>query len=260
MSLVAFADESGTTSGTACYAIGVVSVDDVGLSRFETRCLELLHAHGVQGEAKWTKVRTSHGLTNFVLGVLDLVLTGESTSFDVIVVNKALFRNWRNPRLGQEGAFYQTYTYLLRHLVRRARQTATVYIDDRSDRYPKQNEVVEAIGNAILAQLHQTGRLQSVRKVPSRDYIGIQVADVLTGAVWAAHERRLDSTTPLNRGKIVTIERLASMLGWDDLCYDTMPSSKLNVWHFPTDYRADPATRMVAKTPVVPYVRKDEIA
>lgn len=80
--------------------------------------------------------------------------------------------------------------------------------------------------------------------MPSHDSPGIQLAHLMTGAR-AAHRLYLDPTAPLNLGKRLTITRMASYLGWDALHYDTMPSSRFNIWHFPLEYRSDPATRKV---------------
>jgi len=101
---------------------------------------------------------------------------------------------------------------------------------------------MQTIGNYMLAQLASSGRLDRVEKVESRESVGVQVADLLTGAITAAHSRKLNSKFPLHKGKQLAIERLADMIGWDDLCYDTMPSDKINIWHFPKEYRAFPAT------------------
>lgn len=143
----------------------------------------------------------------------------------------------------REDAFYQTYTYLLNHIADRVGLPAEIFIDDRTDRYSKRNEMVTNIGNNMLAQLASKGRLESVEKIKSHDCVGVQVADVLTGAITAAHARKLNPTLPLHAGKALAIERLAEMLGWDDLCYDTFPSPKINVWHFPIQYRGP--TRMI---------------
>ena len=84
-----------------------------------------------------------------------------------------------------------------------------------------------------LERLASKGRLASVRKVPSSQYVGIQIADLLTGAINAAHSLKLNPNLPIHPGKRLAIEQLAELLGWDDLCYDTMPSEKFNIWHFP---------------------------
>lgn len=254
MSRIAFADESGIDTKTTCYAIGVVSFDADCLEGFEDYFKSKLISHGVQGEGKWTKVRESHGLINFTLDALSSILRSHSASFDTIVVNTSLFRNWSSPLMTKEDAFYQTYTYLLQYIANRANLPAEIFIDDRCDSYAKRDEMMENIGNNMLAQLASAGRLSDIHKVNSHDYVGVQVADLLTGAVNAAHARLLNARIPMHPGKRLAIERLAQMLGWDDLCYDTMPSDKFNIWHFPIQYRAVPRTRAVNPTTQIPYV------
>jgi hypothetical protein len=260
MGRIAFADESGTDGKTKCFSIGVVSLDADCLAGFEQHFQRLLVSHGVQGEAKWTKVRTSHGLINFTLDALNSILHSRSASFDAIVVNTELFNNWHSPKMTKEDAFYQTYTLLLQHIAHRANLPAEVYIDDRRDSYAKRDEMVEKIGNNMLAQLASKGQLSAVRKIPSHGCVGVQVADLLTGAVNAAHQRLLKPESSLHRGKEVAIERLAQMLGWDDLCYDTMPSDKFNIWHFPIEFRAHPKTMSVAPASTVPYISSAELS
>jgi hypothetical protein len=254
MTRIAFADESGIDTKANCYAIGVVSFDADYLEGFEDHFKSKLTSHGVQGEGKWTKVRESHGLSNFTLDALNSILRSHSASFDTIVVNTSLFRNWSSPLLTKEDAFYQTYTYLLQYIANRANLPAEIFIDDRCDSYAKRDEMMENIGNNMLARLASSGRLSDIHKVNSRDYVGVQVADLLTGAVNAAHARLLNATIPIHPGKRLGIKRLAQMLGWDDLCYDTMPSEKFNIWHFPIEYRAVPRTRVVNPTTQIPYV------
>jgi hypothetical protein len=254
MNRVAFADESGIDGRTTCYSIGTISVDAARLDLFEEYLTSKLIEHGVQGEAKWTRVRMSHGLINFALDALSSILRSNTASFDVIVVNTALFRNWTMRLVTKETAFYQTYTYLLRHIAKRAKVTADVYIDDRSDAYSKRHEVVQKIGNSMLQRLASKGRLGSVRKVPSNRYVGIQVADLLTGAINAAHSLWLNPKLPIHPGKRLAIERLAEVLGWDDLCYDTMPSEKFNIWHFPVEYRCVPRTQTIEPAARIQYV------
>lgn len=254
MTRVAFADESGTDGKAPCYAIGVISCDASCLQGFEGFFRDKLLSHGVLGEAKWKKVKNSHGLINFALDALDAILSSKSASFDTIVVNTSLYRNWHSPLMTKEEAFYKTYTLLLRHIAGRANLPSEIFIDDRSDSYPKRHEVMENIGNHMLAQLASAGRLTGLHKVDSRQHVGIQVADLLTGAINAAHARRINPRFPLHSGKRLALDRLAQMLGWDDLCYDTMPSDKFNIWHFPIEYRAVPRTLPIMRASKVPYV------
>ena len=247
MKRIAFADESGLDGLSPCYGIGVVSFDHDFLIDFEEYFKSKLVNHGVVGEAKWKKIRDSHGLINFALDALNSITRSHTASFDVIVVNTSLYRNWNSGLRTREDAFYQTFTLLLQHIADRASLPAEIYVDNRSDRYAKRDEMMRTIGNNMLTQVASAGRLASVQKIESHDCVGVQVADILTGAITAAHARKLNPATPLHPGKKLAIERLAEMLGWDDLCYDTMPSDKINIWHFPKEYRASPATRAVLR-------------
>ncbi len=256
---IAFADESGTGPEFACYAIGVLSFAAERLEHFTRVFGELRQRHGVVGEFKWSKLSNSHGPINMTLDWMDRILRSRTASYDVIVVHKAQYQRWAARGANRESAFYLTYTYLLRHIARRSRGITQVYIDDRSDAYALQHEVVETVGNRMLAQLQSTGRLGSVTRAPSSESPGIQVADVLTGAFEAAHQRHLVSSTQLNAGKRLAIARLARLLGWDDLKYDTYPHPKLNVWHFPQEFRATPQTRSLDLVRPVPYVTKEDL-
>ena len=259
MALVGFADESGTSGSSRCYAIGVLSVAAEKVEEFNSWFWSQKNRHGVQGEFKWTRIRRSHGAINLAIDALDAILRSESATFDAIVVNKQQYRNWQGGTAQRERAFYQSYTQLLRHVVRRAEQTSRVLIDNRSDSYPRHHEVVLTVGNRMLAQLESSGRLDGVDRADSRSVPGIQVTDVLTGAINAAHLRQLDAASVMNAAKELTVRRLASMLGWDDLCYDTFPHTKFNIWHFPIEYRAMPRTRNPQPSGLRPYVWPEDI-
>lgn len=255
----AFADESGTTDGLPCYTIGVISVATDKLSEFESHYNMLIDKHGVSGEVKWTRVRTSHGLINFALEWLHDIFNSETATFDAIVVNKSLFRNWGRSETNKENAFYQTYTYLLRHLVARTSSISDIFIDDCSDSYNKRHEMVETIGNHMLNKLASSGRLNSVTKISSKSSPGIQIADILTGAINSSHIRHLDSRHSINNGKTLAISRLAQIIGWDDLCYDTYPHEKFNIWHFPIEYRGKPSSKNPSFKNILPYITNDDL-
>ncbi len=259
-SRIAFADESGTDGRTKCYAIGVVSVARNRLAGFNDFFFHLAQCHGIVGEVHWAKVDKGHGFINLCLDWLHAILSSVTCRFDAIVVNTAQYRKWGERQANRETAFYTTYTQLLKHIVRESKETAEVVIDERSDRYPKHHEAVQTIGNRMLAHLNSTGRLESVNRASSRDYPGIQVADILTGAIRSSHVLRLDPTARVNKGKRLAIERMSQVLGWDALHYDTMPDSRFNIWHFPIEYRADPETKTVPPRPSRPvYVRPNDL-
>lgn len=158
---------------------------------------------------------------------------------------------WQGGAAEHETAFYKTYTYLLRHISARARQTTEVVIDARSDRYGKRDEAMLTIGNRMLARLASGGQLGSVRKVTSHESPGVQLADGLTGAINTAHLLASQDLS-VHPGKVLAIRRLATQLGWDHLAYDTYPHPKFNVWHCPIEFRG--ASRDPAPSGIVPYV------
>lgn len=171
----------------------MVSVATSRLEGFNQTFDNLKDAHGISTEVHWKKVDKGHGLINLAIDWLSHILRSNTARFDVIVVNTALYNKWRQRQPDREGAFYTTYTYLLRHLARQVAEHTEVLIDDRSDSYDKHTEVIETIGNSMLAQLQSSGRIANVRKARSHDHPGIQVADLLTGAVATGHRLYLDA-------------------------------------------------------------------
>jgi hypothetical protein len=254
---VAFADESGITSKFRCYGIGIVTVQQSDRDSLESNVRELKLRHGVLGEAKWKKVSNGHGTINFVLDCLSLILTSPSATFDAMVVRKDLFNNWQGGVLQREKAFYQTYTLLLQHIAKRVNESLEVWVDGKSDHYPKYDEVMRAIGNRMLSKLAVKGSLGTITKASSHDTIGIQLADVLIGAINTAHLLRIQEIS-IHNGKRLAIARLARQLGWDHLGYDTFPHAKFNVWHFPVQHRGP--SRDPIPSGVVPYVTPDDLA
>jgi len=254
VSRIAFADESGIDGNPKCYAIGVVSVAKNRLGSFNAVFEQLKKEHGFSQEVRWKSIGKGHGLINLSIDWLYRILKSNTVRFDVIVVNTEQYRKWSQQGADREGAFYATYTQLLRHLARQVRVTTEVFIDDRSDEYSKQHEAVETIANRMLNKLHSSGRLDRVTKVRSHDYPGIQVADIMTGAVAASHRLYLDPKARLNAGKRLAIQRMAALLGWDALHYDTYPHDKFNIWHFPTEYRATPESRPIRVPRMIPFI------
>lgn len=254
MPQIAYADESGIDDKSRCYGIGVITTSIETAPALNYELMRLYDIHKIQGELKWTRIRKNHGTINFLLDVVALILQSPNLTFDAIIVNKNMYRNWQGDVTQRATAFYQTYTQLLRHIVRRSKDTTTVYIDQRSDSYPKHHEVVQTIGNRMLAQLHSHGNLQSVSPVDSSTTLGIQAADLLTGAITASCCRYLQESYQMHPGKSLAIKRVAQMLGWDDLCYDTYPHPKFNIWHFPIEYRGIPKKMNPKPIVRIPYV------
>jgi hypothetical protein len=143
----------------------------------------------------------------------------------------------------REGAFYVTFTHLLESVAKRGSKISEVFVADRTDVYPMRDEVMEIVANNMLAQCSANGRIGRIRKGSSVSTSGVQAADLLTGVVVAGHARRLAANAKLNEGKCRAIQRVSRVLGWRDLCFDTFPNAKFNIWHFPKEYRNNPRYR-----------------
>lgn len=259
MTCIAYCDESGTSANSRCYSIGVITVPESEQDTFEEWIANLKTGHGVNDELKWHKIRKGHGAINCALDLLYGIAKSQSWTYDAIVVHKELYINWQGNAQQLETAFYKTYIQLLRHVASRTKGATKVLIDNRVDSYRKQHEVVETIGNRMLTRLESKGRLESVQKVDSKQNPGIQAVDIITGAVNSAHQRFVTPDLKMHNGKHVAIERLACLLGWDDLCYDTWPDPRINIWHFPIQYRAVPATKRYTVAGNVPYVAASDL-
>ncbi|UJR83641.1 Hypothetical protein I5071_57100 [Sandaracinus amylolyticus] len=110
-----------------------------------------------------------------------------------------------------------------------------VRVDPLPTRYAREHE---AVGNIVNAQLRKdlgdlrddldTPLLHDIRACDSARTVGIQVSDVLLGAVLAAWQQQVSSAP-----KLKLLAHVAWQLGWNDLRSDTKPHVwKFNVWHF----------------------------
>ncbi|MCI0563732.1 MAG: DUF3800 domain-containing protein [Nitrososphaera sp.] len=252
MGQIVFTDESGTSGGQT-YAIGALSVPEEKTQELDVFVSDAIHMHGIIGEVKWTKLRNSYGLINFGLDLLRYILESRCC-FSAIVVKKAAYRKWVHD---PESAFYVTYRLLLEHCAKTQNKNLRVTMDRKSDTYAKRHEVVQVIANYRLK--HQpAANLATVVREDSKNLLGLQAVDYLTGAICTAHNMRLCQNQNTAPAKRLAIERLAKMLGWDDLIYDTYPNGDFNIWHFPIDFRCDPATLKVHPDLRVPYVTARE--
>ncbi len=258
MRYTVFADESGTSPDYKCFGIGCLILPSGRVQEFNSRFSTLSHQHGSQGELRWTKIKRNHGAMNLGLDMMQLLLT-EEWRFSVIVVLKSAYRKWRAGN--EEEAFYTIYTLLLKDRVKKVVGEYEVFFDDRSDAYEKQDEVVQIISNHMLRRVAAKGAITVMKKGDSKILPGIQVADLLTGAVTAAHNKFLDPRFMLAPAKKLMIERLASQIGWDDLVYDSYPEDAFNIWNFPEkEYRARPRSRRVMAGGKPDYIRLEDLS
>jgi hypothetical protein len=139
----------------------------------------------------------------------------------------------RSRHRGRENALQKHLTMLLDkkigHFARlSAGATYRIRTDQLSVSYPKTDEVIEKILDADLKKLAVASRVHDVRQCDSRQTRGVQLVDVLLGAVTAAWQG-----DELVASKVELQRYIAGHLGWSSLRHDTHPGEvKFNVWHF----------------------------
>ncbi|GAA5191481.1 DUF3800 domain-containing protein [Ferrimonas gelatinilytica] len=252
--VIAYADESGVTAGSACYTIGVLNVPSAYLDTFETNVAEILERNGIRGEAKWQKVRKSAGQVNACIELLKLVLSGPC-SFHCIAVEKSKFRRWQTD---EETAFFMTYNFLLSNSCRGPAAKVDVKMDQKSTSYAKQDEVVHIITNHMLAKIRSVSSVNTLEMVDSKDHLPLQVVDMLTGAVNCGYLQYLDPSAPMAPAKRLACKRMAALLGFTDMASDTYPNDDFNIWHFPVETRAKPRTEEVTPKMSVSTVSRSQ--
>ncbi|NDL65071.1 DUF3800 domain-containing protein [Acerihabitans arboris] len=241
MEYIFYGDESGTTGSDPCYSIGLLGVPADKLVSFNAYVQKLKKNRGIVGELKWSKIKNSAGQTNICVDILCMVLK-TSCCFHSIVVEKSIYKNWY---IDREKAFYQTYTYLLKNMAKQFSHGLNVYIDQKTDKYSRQGEVVGIIANNMLTKIGVASNVRAVEMQDSKEHFGLQVIDILTGSVNSGYMKFLNKDLELSKSKELAFVKMSAVLGWDKLHYDTYPNKHFNIWHFPMDNRARPATKQI---------------
>lgn len=234
-----FADESGIHAGYRCFGIGAWSIPTDYVPDAE-RLLQEVHArYAFRQEQKWKAINNFRaGIEAGVEGIRTLLSCG--FAYNAIIVRKDTYAKWNS---SPGDGFWTVYYLLMRHIAHPPGSTHRVVLDLRSDEYPKSDEVLEIVTNHALRPRDAS---ITVEMGDSKANLLIQYADLLTGAITSDTNVFLGGDTA-NDGKREIIERIAALIGWDALRYDTMPNVAFNIWHFPADgFRAHPATRAVA--------------
>jgi hypothetical protein len=249
-----FADESGISKVSPCYTIGILNIPSEYLPEFNFHIEEIYKNSGVQGEIKWEKIRKSADQINLCLNILKYLLNSSCT-FHAIAVSKDPYVKWHKD---EENVFFTTYNLLLRQSSKGLDANCKVYIDQKSTKYPKQDEVMQIITNHMLAKLPTSSKIEYVNMENSKLYWGLQAVDIITGPVNSGYHLYFNPKAQMQDAKKIAISRMAAKLGWDQLVYDTMPNDMFNIWHFPVETTAIPASRAIIPNHKVPLLTREE--
>lgn len=251
MSKIAFMDETGIHD-VPYYTIGALIIEEQELQDVNDKFNKWKTEKKIIGEVKWKDIDKNYSAINLGLGLLQRILEGKYI-FHAMVVDKDRYRNWKKNR---DEAFYQTVTILLKHIADRVvNDSIKVFLDQRSTKYPKHDEVTHIIANRMLSKDDIPNEIKSVIQVSSREYPGLQMVDLLIGAINTAHIKEKRPSQSITVGKEIFIERMSNMLGWPGLNFDTVPKIHFNIWHFPLESRGE--TREIDFNPYKPVTKED---
>lgn len=235
-----FCDESGTHSDSRCYGIGALCLSEQEMAQVTDFAASTKASFHLDEELKWSRINKFNASIKAAVEVIDHVLESR-LSFHIIVVKKNVYREWTK---NTEEAFYKTYYQLITHLAERIGEAEyAVVIDNRSDSYGKQDEVLQITANHYLARQGDRARIEYVKKGDSHLVLCLQCVDILTGAVTASTNHYLDPDYILSPGKAGIVKHFANRLGWASLAYDTYPNPSFNIWHFPVEFRRVPGSK-----------------
>jgi len=110
----------------------------------------------------------------------------------------------------------------------------------------------------MLAKLPTSSKIKYVNMENSKLHWGLQAVDIITGAVNSGYHLYFNNNAQMQDAKKIAISRMAAILGWDKLAYDTMPNDMFNIWHFPIETRAIPGTRAIIPNFSIPTLTRAE--
>jgi hypothetical protein len=241
-----YCDESGISADHSFYGFGALIMGYQRRGEFAALAAELRKKHRAPAdEIKWTKTKAK--TFPFYRALVDYFFQEPSMFFHCMLVERA----WVNTRLCHGGSFdlarRKHFTKFLADKVGRIKQKhrgreleVRVYVDKIPSSYAKAGEVMEIVGNRMINKLsplvhfaEKVDAINSLTECDSHDYLGIQLCDLLLGAVvdtWNDRSR--------NEFKSKLKTRIAWHLGWEDLSSDTMPEErKFNVWRLTDQVR-----------------------
>lgn len=241
-----YCDESGISGDHDFYGFGALIMGYQRRGDFSAAIAELRRTHRAPtDEIKWSK--TNARTFAFYAALVDYFFGEPSLFFHAMVVERA----WVNIKLYHGGSFdlarRKHFTQFLSNKIarmkdvhRRRRLEVRVYVDKLPTGYSKAGEAMEIISNRTVNKLtplanfaEKINTIDSLTECDSHDYLGIQVSDLLLGAVVDTWNDR--ST---NEYKAKLKKRMAWHIGWTDLRSDTIPvERKFNVWRLTDQVR-----------------------
>ncbi len=222
-----YTDESGF-HGTRYYGFGTLWLPYERRGDFQEMISALRREHRYRDEIKWSSIR--HANRAFYIALVNQFFRRRWLMFHALVVRQGYVKMSLHGG-SRHVAHQKHFCALLSMKLRRFASPDKVYrlrVDPLPSPYAKADEAALIITNHTVQKKLGLRPVDSIRTCDSRRTAGIQLCDVLTGAVLDAWNA--EAQTP---AKHAVRDEIAACLGWETLRHDTYPDEwKFNVCYF----------------------------
>ena len=183
MNLEIYCDESSIealTDKTAhkYAAIGGIWIHSTYRFELKNNVNEIKQRHNVQGELKWNKISPKY--KDLYCDLIDYFFSTTNIRFRVILINSEKIDNEYFNASSAELGFYKFYYQLIKHWIYDGNQYS-VFLDHKTN--GNRNRIKEL--KSFLERSNYNAQISQVQALDSQQSIGIQLADIFTGAVTA---------------------------------------------------------------------------
>ncbi|MCC6648707.1 MAG: DUF3800 domain-containing protein, partial [Polyangiaceae bacterium] len=242
-----YCDESGI-DGQRYYGFGSLWMPWERRGDFCALVRRLREAHRYMDEIKWQHVNRRSAA--FYVDLVDTFFSKTWLMFHALVVRKGYTDAQFHRDFDEEKR--KRFAMLVGKKIQyfsdgRVDKSYHVRVDPLPSRYAKADQAAFKIAGATLKKTLGIVPLKSLITRDSRATPGIQVSDLLLGALMSEWQG-----TASSEHKLRVRATVAGMLGWPDLRADTHPGEwKFNAWYF-----YDPSTRMKREVKTRPVTLK----
>lgn len=232
-------DESGM-HGAKYYGFGSLWMPWERRGDFAAMLSELQTKHRYRDEMKWNRIRDR--TEPFFSAMIQSFFRTRWLMFHCLVVRKAYVNTAFHGPDPHDLARRKQFAMLVRKKIeffagrgRDAKKAYLVWVDRLPSRYEKADEAAQKIVGHSLERSLGNSPLRRIVTKDSRETPGIQLADLLLGAVVTAWNEEGSGAAKERMRALV-----ADHIGWSNLRADTQPREwKFNIWHFwdPTEKR-----------------------
>jgi hypothetical protein len=251
-----YCDESGIGGAQKHYGFGALFMAYQRRGDFAADLAAMQKEHRWPGdEIKWNKCSSSN--LSFYKELVDYFFSQSFLFFHCIIVERA----WVKIRQYHDGSFdlarRKHFTQFLSNKLARIARVhpkreiwTRVYVDRIPSAYTKAGEAMHVIGNRSARKLAplshlaaEAGPIDGIFECDSKDQLGIQLCDLLLGAVVDTWNQGSTSAH-----KSALRRHIATYLGWDDLRSDTVPAErKFNIWWLTDQVKAGQSRPVVTR-------------